>query len=160
MINPPKKEGEQNENGSDAHKAQFLGQGRKNKVGMAFRQKTQLGLSTMAQSPAQELAGTDGDLGLDDMVTLAQRVMIRVDKCPEPVLLVRPEQKGVNGNDQRGNYDEEGQNRFDGKARKKDDGPAGKNNQAGAEVRLKKDDQPGRDKRKDQEKRGRGEGGK
>ena len=72
----------------NANKAQFLTYHGKDKVRVVLRQKVQLTLRAFEKTFTKEHAGTDGNLGLDDMIARAQRVHIRVHKDHNAHLLI------------------------------------------------------------------------
>jgi hypothetical protein len=53
-----------------------------------LRQKTESVLGALEKPLAAEHARTDGDLGLDDMIAVAKRVTLGVEKGQHPLLLV------------------------------------------------------------------------
>src|SRR5262249_15182724 len=74
---------------SDDHseKPQLFTDNRENEVRMSSREKAQLILATLEQTLAPEAPGTDCDLRLHDLVSLAQRVHFRVHECKNAILL-------------------------------------------------------------------------
>jgi hypothetical protein len=55
---------------------------------MSFRDELELGLGAGFPALAEDAAGTDGDGGLDDVETLAQRILFRIEERDDAVALV------------------------------------------------------------------------
>ena len=87
-------------------KAPLLGKHCEDKIGMLRRQKIEPVLRAVQVTFAENPSRADGDLRLDDMISGAQRITIRIEKCQDAVALVRHEklpsyrQKCQTGGDQ------------------------------------------------------------
>src|SRR5690349_21593891 len=71
-----------------ADKAELLGQGREDEICLFFRQEAQMALAAVEKTSAEETARAERDFRLQNVVTGAQRVALRIEKGIDPVLLV------------------------------------------------------------------------
>src|SRR5438105_10551976 len=71
-----------------ANKPELLGQGRKDKIGLFFRQEVQMTLAAVEKTSAEETARTERDFRLQNVITGAQRVALGIEKGIDPVFLV------------------------------------------------------------------------
>src|SRR5690606_18372660 len=95
LENLPNHEEINEEKNRRAHKPQFLSQNRKDEIGMLYREKIQLILGPLKQAAAPQLAGTDGDFGLNDLPALAGGILPWIPKNEQTALLVVLQQKKV-----------------------------------------------------------------
>src|SRR5262249_17932414 len=71
-----------------ADKAEFLGQGGEDEVGLLFRQKAQMALRAVQKALAEQTSGAERDLRLQNVIAGAERIALRVEKRIDPVLLI------------------------------------------------------------------------
>mgnify|MGYP000750799294 CR=1 FL=1 len=95
------------ENGSD--EAQLFPNDREDKVSMIFREEIQLALRAFEKALPDETAAADGNLRLDDMVTGAIRIDVRIEKDEDTHLLVAVQHEEP---DEREDYDERKKSAF------------------------------------------------
>ena len=69
-------------------KAKLFTGNSKNKVRMVFRQKIQLALRSGQPALAKEAAAADSNFGLNNMITAAERIKLRIQKNADTVLLI------------------------------------------------------------------------
>ena len=69
-------------------KAKLFTGNSKNKVRMVFRQKVQLALRSGQPALAKEAATADSNFGLNNMITAAERIKLRIQKNADTVLLI------------------------------------------------------------------------
>src|SRR5690606_37354104 len=73
---------------SHAHQSELFAEDRKDKVGVAFGQKLQLGLGALQPAFAKHATRTDRYLGLDDVIAATQGVFLGVQQHQYPLALV------------------------------------------------------------------------
>src|SRR4051812_37073038 len=81
-------QGVEREQAQAAGKAELLGQGREDEIGLLFRQEAQMALAAIEKTSAQETARAERYFRLQNVITGAQRVALRIKKGIDPVLLV------------------------------------------------------------------------
>src|SRR5262249_51448349 len=69
----------------------FLRESRENKIGVRYRQKAQLGLSTFRDTLPPSSARPHRDLGLDELIPSPLRISFRIEEANYSVFLVRLE---------------------------------------------------------------------
>src|SRR5690349_1419755 len=80
------------EQADTADKAELLGQGREDEIGLLFRQEAQMALAAVEKTSPQETARAERDFRLQNVITGTQRVALRIEKGIDPVLLVVAEE--------------------------------------------------------------------
>src|SRR5699024_12443494 len=81
-----------------AEKTAFLGENRKNEIGVGFGQKVEVALGAIEPALAEQTAGADRDLALNDVIAGACRIARGVEEGQHALLLiamhVEPQQIG------------------------------------------------------------------
>src|SRR5205807_5336816 len=75
-----------------ANKAELFGQGREDEIGLLFRQEAQMALAAVEKASAEKTARAERDFRLQNVITGAERVALRIKKDIDPVLLVIAEE--------------------------------------------------------------------
>src|SRR5450756_331240 len=68
-----------------AHEPMLLGKRREDEVLVGCRQEPQLGLSSLGNALAEHPSRANGNLGLDQLITLALRIALGVHETDDPV---------------------------------------------------------------------------
>src|SRR3954447_6946468 len=77
------------EDDHDADEAPFLAERGEDEIGVMRRKEVELCLGALPESFSVNAAGADGDLGLRNLVALAERIAVGIEKGDDAVLLVR-----------------------------------------------------------------------
>src|SRR5208337_3569693 len=85
---PPDHDAVQNQQHQAGQQTEFLADDRKDEVGGPLRQKLQLRLASHHVALAEHAAGADRDLGLDDVVAGAQRIVFGIQECQYALALI------------------------------------------------------------------------
>ena len=79
---------QQRQHGKRAHQAEFLGQHGVDEVGLLLRQEIEVPLGALQEALAPQPARTERDLGLDDVVTRAERIALGVEEHVDALALI------------------------------------------------------------------------
>ena len=71
-------------------KTPLLGKNRKGEIGVPLGKKGELRLGAFHESLAEQAAAADGDFGLDNVISGAQGILLRVEKGEDALFLVIP----------------------------------------------------------------------
>src|SRR5205085_35360 len=74
--------------GQTADQPQFLGDHRKDEIGLFLWKKAQMALGAGQKTLAEHAPGAKGDLGLENVIPGSERVAVGVEERVEPRLLV------------------------------------------------------------------------
>src|SRR5437870_5649145 len=101
VINRPEDDKHQKSKRNDhTGKTQFFTNHRENEIRMAGWQETQLVLRAVENTLADQPPGTDCNLGLRNLITLAQRIPLRIEEGQNTFLLVRLQNEPRNRKDE------------------------------------------------------------
>src|SRR6185437_190973 len=71
-----------------ADETPFLGEHGEDEIGLLLRQEGEMRLRPLHEALAEDAAGADGDLGLEAVISGAQRIALRIEEGVDAVLLV------------------------------------------------------------------------